>query len=50
VVGRQNADNADTMHLSDIAMVTIFGFLYMGCTSAHLANMTEPSMCGIDAA
>ena len=27
-------------------MVTIFGFLYVQCTLCHLANTTEPSMCG----
>jgi len=32
VVGRQNADIADTMHLRDLAMATNFGFLYMRCT------------------
>ena len=31
---RQNADTADTLHLMDVAMATIFGFLYMGCTLA----------------
>ena len=29
---RQNADIADTLHLRDAAMATIFDFLYMGCT------------------
>ena len=33
---RQNADIADTLHLRDVAMVTIFGFLYMACTLAPL--------------
>jgi len=28
VVGRQNADIADTLQLRDVAMVTIFCFLY----------------------
>ena len=32
MVGRQTADIADTLHLMDIAMTTIFGFLYMRCT------------------
>ena len=31
---RQNADIADTMHLRNVAMATILGFLYMGCTLA----------------
>jgi len=34
VVGRQNADTADTLHLRDVAMATVFGFLCMGCTLA----------------
>jgi len=35
VVGRQNADIADTLHLRDVAVATIFfGFLYMWCTLA----------------
>jgi len=34
VVGRQNADITDTLHTGDVAMATIFGFLYMGVTLA----------------
>jgi len=34
VVSLQNADIADTLHLRDVAMATIFGFLYMRCTLA----------------
>jgi len=34
VVGQQIADIADTSHIADVAMTTIFGFLYMGCTLA----------------
>jgi len=34
VVSQQNADIADTLQLSDVAMATIFVFLYMGCTLA----------------
>jgi len=34
VVGQQNADIADTLQLRDVAVVTIFVFLYMGCTLA----------------
>jgi len=34
VVGLQKADIADTLHLKDVAMATIFGFLYKGCTLA----------------
>jgi len=38
-----NEHIADFEVLRDISMATIFGFLYT-------ANMTEPSMCGSDAA
>ena len=44
---------ADFEVLRDTAMATILGFLYMGYTTTHwrhLANTTEPSMCGGDAA
>jgi len=34
VVGRQNADTADILYLREVAMATIFGFLYMGCALA----------------
>ena len=34
MVGRQNADIVDTLHVRNVAMATIFGFLYMGCTLA----------------
>jgi len=34
VINRQNADIANTLHLRDVAVSTIFGFLYMGCTLA----------------
>jgi len=34
VVSQQNADVTDTLQLSDIAMATIFGFLYMRRTLA----------------
>jgi len=51
VVGQQNADIVDTLHPRDVAMATIFGFLYRGAHWRHqLANTTEPSMCGGDAA
>jgi len=30
VVGQQDADIADTLQLRDVAMATIFVFLYMG--------------------
>jgi len=46
VVGQQNADIADALELREIAMANIFGFLYMPAHWRHLANMTEPSMCG----
>jgi len=32
VVGQQNADIADTLQLRNVAMATIFVFLYIGCT------------------
>ena len=32
MVDQQNVHIADTLHLRDVAMATIFGFLYMGCT------------------
>ena len=32
VVGRQNADIAVTLHLTDVAMAAIFWLLYMECT------------------
>jgi len=34
VVGEQNAGIVDILQLSDIAMATIFVFLYIGCTLA----------------
>ena len=34
MVGRQNADITDALHLRDVAMASIFGFLYMECTLA----------------
>ena len=48
MVGRQNAATADSLHLRDVAMTTIFAFLYMGAHWCHLANMTKLSMCGGD--
>jgi len=41
---------ADTIHLRDIAMATILAFYIGGVHWRLLANMTEPSMCGGDAA
>ena len=35
MVGQQNADIADTVQLSDVAVATVFVFPYMGCTLAH---------------
>ena len=34
VVGGQNADIADTLHIGDVAVATTIGFLYMECTLA----------------
>jgi len=49
VVGQQNADIADAVQLRDVAMATISGFLW-GAYWRNLANTTEPSMWGGDAA
>jgi len=38
VVGRQNAHIADTLHLRDVAMATIFSFLCVECTLAPPAK------------
>ena len=46
-------DIADFEVVRDVAMATIFGFLYMGCTLAppeEYEKTTEPSMCGGDGA
>ena len=48
MVGQQNADIADILQLRDVAMATIFGFLYMGAHWCHLANTIELSVCGSD--
>jgi len=50
VVCQQNADSADILQLRDVATATIFAFLYMGCTLAHVADTTEPSVCSGNAA
>ena len=51
MVGQQKADNADTLHLRDVAMATIFlAFYIWGAHLHHLANTTEPSIHGGDAA
>ena len=50
MVGQQNADIVDTLHLRDVAMATILPFYIWGVHCRHLANTTEPSMCGGDAA
>ena len=42
MVGQQNADIADTLHLKDVAI--------WGAHWRHLANTTEPFVCGGDAA
>jgi len=38
VVGQQNADITDNLQLRDVAMATMFGFLYMGWTLAPPAE------------
>ena len=50
MLGQQNADIADTLQLRDVAVATIFCFLYMGAHWLQLVNTTEPSVCGVDAA
>ena len=50
VFGVKLSDEADFEVLRDVAMATIFGFLYMGSHWRHLKNTTEPFMCGGDAA
>jgi len=50
VVGRQKADIADTLHLRNVVMATTLAFCIWGAHWRHLANTTEPSMCGGDAA
>ena len=45
MVGRQNADVAESLHLR-----AVFLALYMGFTLAPLAKTTEPSVCGGNAA
>ena len=47
MTGQQNTDVADTLQL-DVATTTIF--VLWGVHWRHLANTTEPSMCGGDAA
>jgi len=52
VVGQQkllNADSANILQLRDVAMATIFRFVYQCAYWYHLANTTELSMCGGDA-
>jgi len=51
VVCRQNADITDTLHIGDVAMATIFRLSAYGSAHwLHLANTSEPSVCGGDAA
>ena len=51
MVSRQNADIADTLHIGDVAMATIFlAFCIWGADWRHLTNTTELSMCSGDAA
>jgi len=49
VVGQQNADIADTVHLREI-VATIFVFLYMGCTLAPPGEYDWAVVYGGDAA
>jgi len=51
VVGRQNADIANSLQLRAVAMATIFlAFYVRGAYWRHLANTTQPVICGGDAA
>jgi len=50
VVGKHNADIADTLQLRDVAMATIFVFLYMGCTLATPGEYDWTVLCGGDTA
>ena len=51
MVGQLNADIADTLHIRNIAMASIYSaFDIWGAHWRHLANATEPSICGGDAA
>jgi len=50
VVGRQKADIADNLHLRDVAMASTLALYIWGAHWCHLANTTEPSVCGGDAA
>jgi len=50
VAFQQNADIADILQLRDVAMTTILRFSIWGVHWRHLANTTEPSMCGGDTA
>jgi len=50
VVSQQNADTASNLHLRDVAMATFLAFYIWGARQCHLANTTEPSMCGGDVA
>ena len=46
MVGRHNADNANTLHLRDVATANIFLVFYIcGAYWRLLANTTEPSIC-----
>ena len=46
MVGRQNADVADTLHLRDVAMATMF---WLSIYKVHI-DVTEACICGGDAA
>ena len=51
MVGRQNADIADTLHIGNVATTIIsLAFCIWVAHWRHLANMAEPSVCGGDAA
>ena len=50
MVGRQNADIADTLHVRMLPWQPFLAFCVWGAYLRHLMNTTEPSLCGGDAA
>jgi len=42
VVGQQNADIADTLQLRDVAMATIFGFLWVHIGTTWRIRLNRP--------
>jgi len=42
VIGRQNADIADTLQLRDVAMATIFGFIWVHIGATWWMRLNRP--------